>query len=70
MAEDEQFHIAAEAAGIPLVIFAVHVGLLSLWVGAIRHPKDEDLSLGTPGKLENGGFLDTVTAAGLGLRAG
>ena len=24
MAEDEQFHVAAEAAGIPLVVLAVH----------------------------------------------
>ena len=32
VAKDQQLHVAAEAAGIPLVIFAVHVGT-SLSVG-------------------------------------
>ncbi len=57
VAEDEQFHVAAEAAGIPLVIFAVHAGLPSLRVGAIRHPKDEDLFLGAPDNWRTAVFL-------------
>src|SRR5208282_1518939 len=63
VAEDEEFHVAAEAAGIPLVIFAVHGS-----PGRCNSPpRGRRPVLGGPGQLENGGFLDTVTAAGLCL---
>ena len=59
VAEDEQFHVAAEARGIPLMVFTVH-GYLKVGLPANSLP-----TCSVPFHLlEKRGFLDTVTATG------
>jgi hypothetical protein len=39
VAEDEQFHVAVEAAGMPFVVFAIHGLRFLFWRPAIGDPR-------------------------------
>src|SRR6266568_2358753 len=70
VADDEHFHLAAEAGGVPFVVFAVHRELRHSGAKVVESARQTctggSKDSGRVRRLENRWFLDTVTASGQG----